>query len=172
VTEWLEIASIPLVGKLNLRIAPSSAAAWTDVLGVALPLVPNTVALTVDGWIAWLGPDEWLVVSPHALDSLEDDLRAAAGDVPVSIVDVSSARASLRISGRGARRLLAHGCALDLHPRVFPPGRCAQTRLAYANVLIAAPHDTDSYDVLVGASYARYLTDWLRDAVTAVTATI
>jgi sarcosine oxidase, subunit gamma len=166
----LDIVEIPAQSMLNLRIAPSDAAVWTDVLGVALPLEPNTLARAGDGWIAWLGPDEWLLVSPNDLRPVEESLRAAS-QAPMSVVDVSSTRTTVQVSGSGARQLLAHGCALDLHPRVFGPGRCGQTRLALANVLIAAPVDlqTDfdlapTYRVLGRASFARYLSDWLLDA--------
>jgi sarcosine oxidase subunit gamma len=166
----LDILEIPAQNMLNLRIAPSDAAVWTDVLGVALPLEPNTLVATGDRWIAWLGPDEWLLVSPNDLRPVEESLRAAS-QAPMSVVDVSSTRTTVQISGSGARQLLAQGCALDLHPRVFAPGRCAQTRLALANVLIAAPIElqTDfelapTYLVLGRASFARYLSDWLLDA--------
>ena len=93
------------------RIAPDLAARWTDALGGALPARANTVAVTDDGWLAWLRPDEWLAVSAATdPDSGVGWLRSAAADAPVSVVDVSATRVTLRISGSGARQLLAHGC--------------------------------------------------------------
>jgi sarcosine oxidase subunit gamma len=168
VTELLDITALQAHYLLNLRIADPSV--WTSILNVALPSAPNTlVPFGGDGWIAWLGPDEWLLASPRPVDVLEAELRAAAE--VASIVDVSAAQAIVQISGGGARRLLAHGCALDLHPREFPAGRCAQTRLALANVLIAAPvygqsdfAMTPTFLVLVRSSFTRYLTQWLADA--------
>lgn len=169
----VQIAEIALGAQVNLRIAPRDTALWADVLGVAPPAEPNTLAPTRDGWIAWLGPDEWLLVSSSDLRATVQRLRGAARQVHASIVDVSAARAALHIGGVGARDLLAHGCALDLHPREFRAGRCAQTRLALANVIIAAPPDGQSdfdaapaYTVLVGTSFARYLAGWLCDAAT------
>jgi heterotetrameric sarcosine oxidase gamma subunit len=35
------------------------------------------------------------------------------------VVDVSAQRTTLRLRGEHARDLLAGGCSLDLHPRVF-----------------------------------------------------
>jgi sarcosine oxidase subunit gamma len=68
------------------------------------------------------------------------------------------------VGGPRARDLLAHGCALDLHPRVFGPGRCAQTMLARAQVvLLPRP---DDFLVLVRSSFAAYLSEWLLDAAT------
>jgi sarcosine oxidase subunit gamma len=166
----LQIVETAQRNLLNLRIAPDLGSRWTDVLGAALPTKPNTLIMTDTGWLAWLGPDEWLAVSSGESDpdSVSAELWSAAGDAPASVVDVSAARVTLRISGAGARQLLAHGCALDLHPRVFPVGRCAQTRLGYANVLIAMPTDAQTYEVLVRASFTRYLIAWLLDAATAV----
>jgi sarcosine oxidase subunit gamma len=59
--------------------------------------------------------------------------------------------------------LLAHGCALDLRPRVFGPGRCAQTLLARAGVVLMA-RDGDEFLVFVRSSFAGYLAAWLLDA--------
>ncbi|MGW0201911.1 sarcosine oxidase subunit gamma family protein, partial [Nonomuraea sp. NPDC003201] len=56
----------------------------------------------------------------------------------------------------------AHGCALDLHPRAFGPGRCAQTMLARAQVVLV-PRE-DGFLVLVRSSFAAYLAEWLLDA--------
>jgi sarcosine oxidase subunit gamma len=67
------------------------------------------------------------------------------------------------VAGPRARDLLAHGCALDLHPRSFGPGRCAQTMLARAQVLLVA-HDGDEFTVFVRSSFAGYLATWLLDA--------
>lgn len=174
-TESLEITTLPAHYLLNLRTADPSV--WTSVLGVELPLTPNTlVPYGADGWIAWLGPDEWLLAARRAVDAIEEELRAAAAGTALSIVDVSATHSVLRISGAGARQLLAHGCALDLHPREFPVGRCAQTRLALANVLIGAPiHgqadfvSAPAFLVLVRSSFTRYLTEWLADAAVGVT---
>jgi sarcosine oxidase subunit gamma len=174
VTESLEITALPAHYLLNLRIEDPSV--WASVLGVEFPLVPNTlVPYGADGWIAWLGPDEWLLASPRAVDGVASGLRAAAR--VASIVDVSASRTVFQISGAGARQLLAQGCALDLHPREFAVGHCAQTRLALANVLIVArvPGQTDfvaapTFLVLVRSSFTRYLTEWLADAAVSVTA--
>jgi heterotetrameric sarcosine oxidase gamma subunit len=56
------------------------------------------------------------------------------------------------------------GCALDLHPTVFPVGASAHTLVAQAQVVL---HRTaaETYRLLVRASFAGYLTDWLLDAM-------
>jgi sarcosine oxidase subunit gamma len=59
---------------------------------------------------------------------------------------------------------LAHGCSLDIHPRVFGPGQCAQTLLARVPVIIHQRGDEPSFDIYVQRSLAEYLWSWLEDA--------
>ena len=113
------------------------------------PVAPNTVA---DDAI-WLGPDEWLV-----LGGREEHYP----DAPAA-VDVSANRVCLELAGEGAEDVLARGCALDLHPSAFPPGRCAQTLVARAQVILYRT-EPDTFRLLVRPSFADYLRAWLRDA--------
>ena len=83
----------------------------------------------------------------------------------IDVVDSSAARTVLELRGSSARDVLSHGCRVDLHPRVFPPGATARTLLARATVVVHHP-DVDTYRVYVGASYADHLTRWLLDAMT------
>ena len=82
-----------------------------------------------------------------------------------NVSNVSAQRIALRLTGERVRDVLAKGCAIDLHPRVFGRGRSAQTRLGLAGVVLLALTDTgDDYLVLVRSSFAGYLADWLLDA--------
>ncbi|MEU5540696.1 sarcosine oxidase subunit gamma family protein, partial [Streptomyces sp. NPDC020362] len=79
--------------------------------------------------------------------------------------DVSAQRTTILVAGPRARDLLSHGCPLDLHPRAFGPGRCAQTTLARTQVVLVARDEARAgFWVLVRSSFAGYLTDWLLDA--------
>lgn len=147
----LRLVEVPFLTQVNLRLDPKGAE-LPD-----LPLEPGIVTRTGDRLALWLGPDEWLLVGPPGT---RFDLGAVTG--AASIVDVSAARTTIEIGGARAGDLLAHGCALDLHPSVFPEGRCAQTMLAQAQVILV--HLDGVYRVLVRSSYARYLAEWLVDA--------
>ena len=116
------------------------------------PVEPNTVA----GDVLWLGPDEWLV-----LGAREDDYRGAA-----AVVDVSASRSCLELAGDDVEEVLAQGCSLDLHASVFTPGRCAQTLLAKAQVILHRI-DGQTFRIFVRPSFAPYLREWLQDAITA-----
>ena len=50
------------------------------------------------------------------------------------------------------------------HPSVFPPGTCAQTLLARAQVILYRP-DEHVFRLLVRPSFADYLCAWLTDAM-------
>ncbi|MFJ4629871.1 sarcosine oxidase subunit gamma [Streptomyces sp. NPDC088847] len=164
----VRLAELPFLAQVNVRLDAKDAAADAVglALGLSLPLEPNTVVRAGELTVLWLGPDEWLVVgAPDTQRDLEERIRAAAGDEHVSVTDVSAQRTTLLVSGARARDLLAHGCPLDLHPRAFGPGRCAQTMLARAQVVVVARDEPGAgFWVLVRSSFAGYLTDWLLDA--------
>lgn len=164
----IRLAELPLLAQVNVRLDAKSPAADAVglALGLQLPLEPDTVVHAGEVTVVWLGPDEWLVVGrPGTQRELEDRIREAAGDEHVSVTDVSAQRTTLLVGGPRARDLLAHGCSLDLHPRAFGPGRCAQTMLARAQVvLVARDEPRAGFWVLVRSSFAGYLTDWLLDA--------
>ncbi len=128
--------------------------------------MPNTWVPTDAGRAIWLGPDEWLLTSTaEAPEELEARVRAAVVPLGGSAADVSAQRITLRLTGERVRDVLARGCAIDLHPRVFGRGRSAQTTLGLAGVVLLALTDAgDDYLVLVRSSFAGYLADWLLDA--------
>jgi sarcosine oxidase subunit gamma len=164
----VRLAELPFLAQVNVRLDAKGPAAEAVgyALGFPLPLEPNTAVRAGQLTALWLGPDEWLVVGPPGTErELEARVRAAGGEEPVSVTDVSAQRTTLLVSGPRARDLLAHGCALDLHPRAFGPGRCAQTTLARTQVvLVARDEERAGFWVLVRSSFAGYLTDWLLDA--------
>jgi sarcosine oxidase subunit gamma len=144
-------------------------AAAGRVLDLLLPNEPCTSAARNRIGALWLGPDQWLVTCPaNDLPDLLASLREALAGVHAAITDVSDGRVAFRIAGPSARDVLAKGCPLDLHPRAFPLGRCAQSLLAKAAVLIHLadddPEHGPSLDVYVARSFAQYLWTWLEDA--------
>lgn len=142
---------------IDLRGDPNDAAFLASanaLLGAALPLKPNTGVAGTHGDVLWLGPDAWLLVSRES-ETINDRLAIENG----LLTDVSHGRAAWQIGGPRTLELLAKGCSLDLHPRVFRPGDCAQTALAHVAVLL---HRRDEcFDIYCARSYARHLWHWL-----------
>ena len=81
-----------------------------------------------------------------------------------AVIDISDSRTIIALSGKRARDLLAKGSGLDLHPRQFAPGQCAQSFLAKVKVALLQLDDTPSYHIVVERSVAEYLFLWLADA--------
>jgi sarcosine oxidase subunit gamma len=80
---------------------------------------------------------------------------------------VSDQRGCVDLGGVAAADVLAAGCAIDLHPRAFAPGRCARTVVGRVEVVLLARPLRDgwpTYRLLVASSYALALADWLIDA--------
>lgn len=142
------VTEVPFLTQLNVR------------LDAEPPAEPGVTLLR-------LGPDEWLAVGAPGE---EQSLTARYESVPgASVVDVSAQRTTLELSGPGARGLLAMGCSLDLHPRVFAVGHCAQTTLAHTPVILVRRKPSvigaePVFWLMVRASFAAHLAAWLIDA--------
>jgi len=159
------------LGHLNLRCDARDgalASALERVLGCALPRTPNTFTTSAEGIkVLWLGPDEWLAVTPEGReDGVAGDLRHAAGDGYAAVNELGSGQTVIELTGPRAREIIAKGCPLDLHPRAFGPGRCAQSRLARTLVTILQVDDAPRFELIVRRSFADYLWQWLADAST------
>lgn len=163
-----QLAERPFLTHVNLRLDSAdseSLAAAHQVLGIQLPLTPNTTTAGDDLTAIWLGPDEWLLLAePDASGSLETELQTAMAGRFASVVDTSAGQTVIRLSGPSTLDVLARGCALDLHPSVFPPGACAQTLLARAQALLIAVDDTPTFDLVVRRSFTPYVAAWLQDS--------
>jgi len=156
------LAELRFAEQIGLRIKPPVPA---YVSGVPLPLQPNRVAAMRELRTLWLGPDEWLVTAPPGTaPDLIGRLSRALGARHAVVTDLSAARAILEIAGSHARTLLEKSCGLDLHPRVFGPGRCAQTVFAKLSVIIDQTGAAPTYRLFVQRSAARWLVDWLVDS--------
>lgn len=126
--------------------------------GAALPLAPNTTAAADNCEMLWLGPDEWLLVRRTPV-AVNERFAIEHG----FLTDVSHGRAGLQISGPRTLDLLAKGCSLDLHPRAFDVGRCAQTSLAHTGVLLHL-RESGRFEIYCARSYAQHLWHWLTEA--------
>jgi sarcosine oxidase subunit gamma len=156
------------LGHLNLRGDPEDprfAAAVREIVGVAPPAVPNTVSEAHGNTVYWLGPDEWLLVTPAGRRAtIDGELRTALGGLRAAVTDLSGGQTVVVLRGGLVRELLAKGCPLDLHPRAFGIGQCAQSHLAKAPILIRQLDVQPSFEIIVRRSFADYFWLWLEDA--------
>lgn len=159
------LTEIPFRTKLVLRGHLSEKAFVTavkSVLGAVPPAEPNTVAAAEEICILWTGPDEWMVYGDDA--DLAGKLAKALEDQHAAVTEVTEHHTLIRLSGRHARDVMVKGCAIDLHPRAFGPGQCAQSHIGRITVLFDQIDETPTYDILVRSSFAEYLWMYLEDA--------
>ena len=166
----IKMTEIPFLEKIVVRGSSDDTAFLTaveEVVGAVLPIEPNTVNNSSgieDLRVIWLGPDEWLVVAREGVivkDRLENSIKNLHH---TAITDVSESRTVIQVSGCQAYDVVSKGCAIDLHPRAFGPGRCAQTMFAKAHVILHQTNVAPVFDIYVHRSFAEYLWFWLEDA--------
>ena len=165
----VKLSELAFLGHFNIRIQPDDELVLKEFkqsLGFDVPHEPNTFVVHDDILCAWLGPDEWLVISPqHRSEEIRMILGKIISEGFSTCVDQSSAQTIIRVEGLQATDLLSRGIAFDLHPRVFNPGHCAQTVFARTTVTILKQEaDETTLDVIVRRSFADYLWRWLVDA--------
>src|SRR5262249_4907718 len=125
------LAEAPHRCQLNLRgraTDPTFLARVASAIGINLPIAANTTTSDAGTGALWLGPDDWLLVArPGREEEIAGKLRDALTGYFAAVTDLSEARTVITISGPRARELLAKATSLDLHPRIFRAGLCAQS---------------------------------------------
>ena len=134
-------------------------AACENALGVRPPVAANTVASAAGTSILWLGPDEWLLIGPVQVDDLKKALRG----IHSAVVDVTSSRKALVVSGARSEEILSKAATLDFSLQDFPIGSCAQTNIARTQGIIHRV-GAEEFVLYVRSSFAAYLAAWLEDA--------
>ena len=163
----LTLIETPFHGMVDLRLDLRDKGARNAVESALVATLPeaNRVIGCAAGSVLWLGPDEFLIVTePGGEAPLMATLSAALRGRRGAVVDISDSRTIIALFGSRARDLLAKGSGLDLHPRSFAPGRCAQSFLAKVRIALVQLDDAPSYHIVVERSVAEYLYLWLADA--------
>lgn len=151
---------------LNLRgspTCPTFVKTVEETIGIVLPVQPNTVSRKQGLIVAWLGPDEWLLLGvTDATGTLKVRLEVALNGMHYALNELSGGQTVITVSGPHSLDVLSKGCTLDLHPRVFGPSQCAQSQLAKASALIIPrASNLSAFDLIVRRSFAEYLWRWL-----------
>ncbi|MEM9471713.1 MAG: sarcosine oxidase subunit gamma family protein [Pseudomonadota bacterium] len=144
-------------GSVKFRQAAKAA------LGVDLPLKPRTSAVKGDVTVLWLSVDQWLVCCPRSqTGAMVYKLRENLGALHSLAVDVSDARAILRLEGDNVREVLMKGSSIDF---TLPDYRAGLVRrLVFAEIAALAHIVADkpcTIDIYVFRSYADYTWKWI-----------
>lgn len=151
---------------------PAFAAQVRRTFDLRLPTTPHAT-VSGDGLLALsLGPTSWLLLSSGRLAAQQRLIgwaaqREAFNAVGAALFDVSAARVGWTIGGPGAATLINSGCPLDLHPRAFAPGSCAQSVFGHVGALLYR-HANHDFSLFVARSFAHEVGALLRARATAL----
>ena len=141
----------------------SLANALLAAFGLKLP-GPNH-ASTAGEWSAvWIQPGMWLVTSPFTGPGDLINRLATIVGTTASLSDQTFGKTVLRLAGLHARDVLAKGCRVDLHPRVFGPGQSAVTPLSQVSCVLSQMDDKPTFDLIVPSTFAVAAVEWLEIA--------
>jgi len=155
-----------LAGMITLRgdlASPKLQAAVTAATGARMP-EPGTVALSEDGGLCWMSPDELLVLVHYAEVEVKlAEINAGLAGEHALAVNVSDARAVFQVSGDGAREVLGKLCPVDLSAQAFVPGQFRRTRMAQVAAAFWLDQD-GSFHIVCFRSVADYMFSLLSTA--------
>ena len=151
---------VPIAAAWNVQgdaSRPDLAHQVAQQFSIALPIARNTTVRSHALTAFWLGPRSWLLVAESAGSPLVDlvEKRNALNAAGGALFDVSASRAAYRLAGERAIDVLATGCPLDLHPRAFRSGQCAQSVFGRVNALLYKRDEVPTFVIMVARSFAR-----------------
>lgn len=158
-----------LRGMVTLRGDLASATLKAAVREVAGVDVPDVRRLSREGETGalWMSPDELLILCPYAeADAMTAALAHALDGVHHLAVNVSDARAVIRMTGPDWREVLSKLTPADLHPDAVGAGEVRRTRLAQVAAAFWMAEE-EVVEVVCFRSVARYVFDLLSNAADA-----
>lgn len=106
------------------------------------------------------GPGQWLVVGQGAertkLARMHDELAGRA-----AITEQGDGRVVIEVAGPDARRTLAKGVQIDLHPAVFLVGHAASCAASHIGLVLSLIDDRPTFQIITAASTADSFWSWL-----------
>lgn len=159
---YVQVAEGGPQGMITLRADAAGMAAGLAALGLPVPAqrrIETAAGVGADRAVAWMSPDEVLILLPYAgvAQAVAAVETALAGRHHL-VADVSDARTLLRVRGAAAREVVAKACPVDLSPAVFGPGEMRRTRAAQVAAAIWLSAE-DEISVICFRSVGRYAFD-------------
>ncbi len=159
-----------LSGKINIRGKSSDKEFMKSigsVLNLVLPIEPNVRIFNNNISIMWLGPNEWLVVTPiNEKDKIISLLESRLNPEKTAITDVSFNRTVLRLEGDKVFNLLSKFLVANLEIILKSNFSVAQTIFIKIPVLIIRNNtdkETTSLDLHLNRSHTKYVYNLLVD---------
>ena len=164
------IEELSLSGKINIRGKSSDKEFMKNigsVLNLVLPIEPNVRIFNNNISIMWLGPNEWLVITPeNEKDGIISLLKSNLNPQKTAITDVSFNRTILRLEGEKVFTLLSKFLVANLEKILKTNFSVAQTIFIKIPVLFVR-NNTDeeptSLDLHLNRSHTKYVYELLVD---------
>jgi len=145
------------LGLISLRGAPGMLAAALRAEGLAMP-APRRITAQGDRRLAWMSPDEFLLMLPASeAPAAAARLAQALGGQFALVADVTDSRAVFRIEGARAREVLMKLCPVDFDALEADEMR----RSRAAQVACALWREDGGFGLFVFRSVAGYVEDLL-----------
>ncbi len=155
---YVRIAESGPHGMIVLRSKGDGLAQALAGLGLPVPGV-RRIESAGDRAVAWMSPDELLVMLPYAqVAAAVAELETVLAVQHHLVADVSDARAVFTVTGKGAREVLAKCCPVDFAPGVFEAGEVRRTRAAQVAAAVWMSGD-EAFTLVCFRSVARYVFD-------------
>ena len=157
---FARVSEAGLTGMVTIRADLGGKALAKALKGLGLP-VPDQRRIEGAGGrrIAWMSPDELLLICDYAeAPDLAAQLGAALVKEHALVVDVSDARALMRVNGSKADQVLSKLCPVDF--ALLPDGEIRRTRAAQAAVALWRS-DQAEISLICFRSVAGYVFDLL-----------
>ena len=159
-----------LSGKINIRGKSSDKEFMKNigsVLNLVLPIEPNVRIFNNNISIMWLGPNEWLVITPeNEKDGIISLLKSNLNPQKTAITDVSFNRTILRLEGEKVFTLLSKFLVANLEKILKTNFSVAQSIFIKIPVLFVR-NNTDeeptSLDLHLNRSHTKYVYELLVD---------
>ena len=160
---FAEVQELGLSGMITLRgdLASKEMAACMKALGVSVPET-RKVAFGDAVSVAWMSPDELLVLCDHAqAEAVKAQISEALAGTHFLAEIVSDARAHFRISGASASEALSKVMPVDFSQ--FEAGDFRRSRLSQIAAAVWKTQSGD-YELVCFRSVAQYVFDVLTTA--------
>ena len=162
----VSVSGPELRGMITLRGTLSSPAVKQAVKNASGAGMPKTRGIVhkADISVAWMSPDELLILCPYdQTNQLTATLQAALSNEHALVVNVSDARVIFSLTGADIRAVLAKLAPVDFSPDVFVPGQIKRTRLAQTAAAIWMSGKEEA-QLICFRAVADYVFDLLKNA--------
>lgn len=157
------IEALGLLGMITLRgdmASDAFAAAVDEAVGLAVPEALRVVS-GEDSRAVWMSPDELLLFCDYGdADTAIARIGNQMGTAHHMALNVSDARAVIRLTGSRVGEVLAKGAPCDCSDHGFPVGTARRSHLAGLAVAFWRL-EPDVWEIVALRSYAHHLMLWL-----------